>query len=84
MKININYMPIFYRRPNCILMNVGQSKPKFYRKPFHIGLLDYIYPRIACKVSLKRPRQSLVSLTYKLITKRESLKAQLFTKNETL
>ena len=36
-------MPIFYRTPNCTFVNVGQSKPKFYRKPFHIGLLDYIY-----------------------------------------
>ena len=24
-------------------VNVGQSKPQFYRKPFDIGLLDYIY-----------------------------------------
>ena len=40
-------MPIFYRTPNCTFVNVGQSKPKFYRKPFHIGLLDYIYARIA-------------------------------------
>ena len=46
MKININYMPICDRRPNCTFVNVGQSKPKLYRKPFHIGLLDYIYARI--------------------------------------
>ena len=47
MKININYMLICHRRPNCTFVNVGQSKPKLYRKPFHIGLLDYIYARIA-------------------------------------
>jgi hypothetical protein len=40
-------MSIFYRMPNCTFVNVGQSKPKLYRKPFHIGLLDYIYARIA-------------------------------------
>ena len=28
MKININYMPICYRRLNCTFVNVGQSKPK--------------------------------------------------------
>jgi hypothetical protein len=79
-------MTIFYRRPNCILVNVGQSKPKFYRKPFHIDLLDYIYPRIArAKFHLKgQDNRSYPSLTCKLITKRESLKAQLFTKDETL
>ena len=42
MKININYMPIFCRTPNCTFVNVGQSKSKFYIMPFHIGLLDYI------------------------------------------
>ena len=47
MKIHINYMPICYRRLNCTFMNVGESKPKLYRKPFHIGLLDYMYARIA-------------------------------------
>jgi hypothetical protein len=41
-------MPIFYRTPNCTFVNVGQSKPKLYRKPFHIGLLDYIYEQIVC------------------------------------
>ena len=46
MKININYMPICYRRLNCTFVNVGQSKPKLYRQPFQIGLLDYIYARI--------------------------------------
>ena len=41
-------MPIFYRTPNCTFVNVGQSKPKLYRKHFHIGLLNSIYARIAC------------------------------------
>ena len=39
-------MPIFYRMPKCTFVNVGQFKPKFYRNPFQIGLLDYIYARI--------------------------------------
>ena len=47
MKINIHYMPIFYRTPNCTFVNVSQSKPKFYREPFQKGLLDYMYERIA-------------------------------------
>ena len=47
MKINVNYMPICYRTPNCTVVNVDQSKSKFYRKLFHIGLLYYIYARIA-------------------------------------
>ena len=47
MKINIIYMPMFYRTPNCTFVNVGQFKTTFYRKPFQIGLLDYIYARIA-------------------------------------
>ena len=47
-------MPIFHRTPNCTFVNVDQSQPKFYRKPFHIGLLDYIYERIArAKFNLK-------------------------------
>jgi len=46
MKINIIYIPIFYRTPNCTFVNAGQSKPKFYSKPFHIALLDFIYARI--------------------------------------
>ena len=40
-------MPKIYRTPNCTFMNVGQFRPKFYRKPFQLGLLDYIYVRIA-------------------------------------
>ena len=39
-------MSICYRTPNCIFVNVGQPKPKYYRKPFHIRILDYIYARI--------------------------------------
>ena len=35
MKININYMLIFNRTPNCDFMNVGQSRPKFNREPLH-------------------------------------------------
>ena len=42
MKININYTPILYRTNSCTFANVGESKPKFYRKPFDIGLLEYI------------------------------------------
>ena len=42
MKININYTPILYRTHSWNFLNVGESKPKFYRKPFDIGLLDYI------------------------------------------
>ena len=34
MNINIMYMPMFYRTPNCTFVNVGQFKTKFYRKPF--------------------------------------------------
>ena len=48
MKININYMPICFRTPNCTFVNVGQSKSKLYRKPFHIGILYYNYALIAC------------------------------------
>jgi hypothetical protein len=52
---------------------------------FHtINEFEYLFKKMQYKVSLKRPRQSLVSLTCKLIAKRESLKAQLFTKDETL
>ena len=47
MKIDINYMPIYYRTPNSTFVNVGQSKSKLYRKPFHISLLYYIYARFA-------------------------------------
>ncbi len=47
MKISINYMPICIRTPNCTFVNVGQSKSKSYRNPFHIGLLYYMYARIA-------------------------------------
>ena len=42
MKVNINYTPILYGTHICTFVNVGESKPKFYRKPFDIGLLDYI------------------------------------------
>jgi hypothetical protein len=62
MKINIIYMPIFYRTPNCTFVNAGQSQPKFYHKPFHIGLLDYIYARIArAKFHLKENAMVLTS-----------------------
>jgi hypothetical protein len=47
MKISIICVPIFYRTPNCTFVNVGQFKPKFYRKHFQIGLLDNIYAQIA-------------------------------------
>jgi hypothetical protein len=40
-------MPICFRTPNCTFVNVGQSKYKSYRNPFHIGLLYYMYARIA-------------------------------------
>ena len=43
MKINILYMQIFYRMPHYTFVNVGQTKSKYYRKLFHIGLQDYIY-----------------------------------------
>ena len=39
MKVNLNCMSIFYRAPNCTLVNVVQSEPKFYRKTFHICLI---------------------------------------------
>ena len=59
----IIWMPIFNRMPNCTFVNVGQSKPKFYRKLFHIGLLDYIYARIArAKFHLKGQEYRLYSL----------------------
>ena len=52
MKININYMPIFCRTPNCTFVNVGQSKSKFYRMPTkEVTLL----PRILL-LWLKTPR----------------------------
>jgi hypothetical protein len=35
MKININYMLIFNGKLNWAFMNVGQSRPKFNREPFH-------------------------------------------------
>jgi hypothetical protein len=38
---------IFYRTPNCTFLNVGKIKPKCYSKPFHIGILGYIYARIS-------------------------------------
>ena len=47
-------MSIFYTTPICTFVNVDQSQSKFYRKPFHIGLLDYFYERIArAKFNLK-------------------------------
>ena len=66
MKININYMPICFRTPNCTFVNVGQSKSKSYRNPFHIGLLYYMYARIAratlhLKVQDNRSYPSLAS-----------------------
>jgi hypothetical protein len=55
-------MPIFYRTPNCTFVNAGQSQSKFYHKPFHIGLLDYIYARIArAKFHLKENAMVLTS-----------------------
>ena len=44
------------------------------------SMQTYILQNCPCNVSLKRPRQSVVSLTCKLITKGEILKAQLITK----
>ena len=73
MKINLIYIPIFYRTPYWTFVN-AQSQPKCYSKPLHIGLLDYIYPRIArAKFHLKRPRKSVVFLTCQLITTDETL-----------
>ena len=65
----------FYRAPNCTFVNVGQSMPKFYRESFQKGLLDYMYEQTncPCNVAFKRPRKSVVSLTWKLITKGETI-----------
>ena len=73
-------MPIFYRTPNCTFVNVGQFKPKFYRKHFQIGLLDNIYAQIArAEFHLKGRIR-----TCQFITTDDTLKAQLNTKWETL
>ena len=85
MKINVNYMPICYRTPNCTFGNVDQSKSKFYITLFSYRLtLLHLCTNCPCNVSLKRPRQSVVSFTCKLITKGETLKAKLITKEEML
>ena len=47
MKVNLNYMSIFYRTPNCTLVNVVQSEPKFYRRLFIYAYYEYIYEWIA-------------------------------------
>jgi hypothetical protein len=85
MKINVNYMPICYRTPNCTCVNVDQSKSEFYRKLFSYRLtLLHLCTNCPCNVSPKRSRQSVVSFTFKLINKGETLKTQLITKEETL
>ena len=33
-------MSIFYRTPNCTLVNVVQFEPKFYRNNFHIPTMN--------------------------------------------
>jgi hypothetical protein len=82
MKINIIYMPICDRSFNCTFVNVGQSKPKLYRQHFQIGLLDYIYARIT-RATFHVKGQDNRSY-FKLITKGETLKAQLITMKQTL
>jgi hypothetical protein len=65
-------MPIFYRMPNCIFVNAGQSKPKYYSKPFHRGLLDYIYTQIArAKFHLKGQENRLYSSVASSLSRRK-------------
>ena len=46
MKVNLNCMSIFYRTPNCTLVNVVQSESKFTERLFKYAYYEYIYARI--------------------------------------
>jgi len=61
-------------------VNVDQSKPKFYRKPFHIGLLDYIYAPIARATLHLKGQDNRRILHLQVDYQGEILKAQLITK----
>jgi hypothetical protein len=74
MKINILYMQIFYRMPHYTFVNVGQTKSKYYRKLFHIGLQDYIYAWIACAKFHLKAQKAVVFLSCQLTTKEETPK----------
>jgi hypothetical protein len=67
-------MQIFYRKPNYTLVNVGQTKPRFYSKPVQIGQLDYIYARIVRAKFHLKAQKSVVFLSCQLTTKEETLK----------
>lgn len=66
-------MQIFYRTYNCNFINVGQTEPTFYSKAFHIGLLDYMYPRTA-RVMFHLHKNSVVFRSCQFTTKEEILK----------
>ena len=75
MKVNLNYMSIFYRTPNCTRVNVVQSTPKFYRNTFsYMPNMNTSMQELPCKVTRKRPRKSFVFLTGQLIPTEETLK----------
>lgn len=67
-------MQIFFRKPNYTLVNVGQTKPRFYSKPFQIGQLDYIYARIARATFHLKAQKSVVFLSCQLTTYRRMSK----------
>ena len=57
MKVNLNCMSIFYRMPNCTLVNVVQSELKFYSNTFFIyAYYEYIYAGTArAKLHVRGP-----------------------------